>query len=222
MTRLGDIMVVVEPPACLGCGRRLKFFAGLDTDLTPEPNDVSICMECGQIQIFDEDRFCGATKAEFNGAMDNPEFREAVLSARRVVARCKPGRSGTDSLPLLPPNKWAPHRALLPLGWRLVRQLVADCGELKGALGLRARQLIEALRHRRHDATLDPLHQMRGGSNEDHRRVAPAQGFGTGAPPDDLAARRRNDRQRGRRGNAADVQQGTQQARSKVSSVTAA
>lgn len=45
---------VNENATCPHCGHRLDLATGIDHTLMPRPGDVSICIECASILIFDD------------------------------------------------------------------------------------------------------------------------------------------------------------------------
>jgi hypothetical protein len=51
--RLGESNIVPRA-TCFNCGKPLDRAAGLDTDNQPGPGDVTICLDCGHLMIFDD------------------------------------------------------------------------------------------------------------------------------------------------------------------------
>lgn len=47
----------MPPAACLGCGRRMDGATGVvvGEDTAPDPDDITVCIYCGHIQVYDED-----------------------------------------------------------------------------------------------------------------------------------------------------------------------
>lgn len=52
----------IDPLSCLGCGETLDAATCIENqDATPQEGDASICLYCGHLQIFDNNKFRNPT-----------------------------------------------------------------------------------------------------------------------------------------------------------------
>ena len=83
-----------EVPAspCCECGKVLELCAGKKN--TPSPGDLSICFDCGGLNVFGQDlRLRKPTDEETFAAAADSEFQTLRRSAAWVVAQRKRGKS---------------------------------------------------------------------------------------------------------------------------------
>lgn len=63
---------------CLGCGRINELHSNADGD-TPEPGDISVCWQCGNVAAFDADlNLVALTEEQFDYVTNDPDF-QAVM-----------------------------------------------------------------------------------------------------------------------------------------------
>lgn len=75
--------------ACLGCGYQTDSTAEIDTEhgdhtrRGPRDGDVSLCLSCGAVQLFDGDGFTWPSKTQLASIMTQREVILAVGHIRR-------------------------------------------------------------------------------------------------------------------------------------------
>lgn len=80
--------IEVKPAPCLNCGKVNDRLGGaIDEHSVPVPGDVTMCIECGHLAIYDENpqRLRELTAAELLEVMQDPEIQAVQLARRRIV-----------------------------------------------------------------------------------------------------------------------------------------
>jgi hypothetical protein len=72
--------------ACLGCGTLLDTATSLFEDAIPNDGDVTICIKCGHIMVFENNRPRNPTDVEMKDIAGNPRIL-AVQKARGKISR---------------------------------------------------------------------------------------------------------------------------------------
>lgn len=76
---------------CPACGYKLDTAtAAVTKDCRPAPDDVSLCLECGEILIFNEDMTL--RRADLNDLLDMPKRQMRVLTAAQELIRVLRGK----------------------------------------------------------------------------------------------------------------------------------
>jgi len=86
-------MVEIKPDCrCPYCEASIDAATGVgDPDITPKPEDFSVCVYCGGILIFNGDGYWERMPEEVFSTMA-PNERELLARARSVVKRLRAGR----------------------------------------------------------------------------------------------------------------------------------
>lgn len=73
-----------NPSACSACGAHLSAATGADNDDRPNEGDVSVCITCGNITIFDENlKLRPATPEEYNEIASAPLIQRMLADIGR-------------------------------------------------------------------------------------------------------------------------------------------
>lgn len=56
----------MPPTSCLSCGTRLNTTTSLFGDAEPSDGDITICLKCGHIMVFEDERPRNPTDAEMH------------------------------------------------------------------------------------------------------------------------------------------------------------
>jgi hypothetical protein len=81
------VTVEVKPAPCLNCGKINDRLGGaIDEHSVPVPGDVTMCIECGHLAIYENPgRLREPTADELLEIMQDPEIQAVQLARRRIV-----------------------------------------------------------------------------------------------------------------------------------------
>jgi hypothetical protein len=76
--------------ACVACGYVVTAATGIGTESEPSPGDMSICLSCGALLLFDAER--RPSRVAPDGWLDTapPDVRAMVLGAQDLIRRRGP------------------------------------------------------------------------------------------------------------------------------------
>lgn len=75
---------------CAKCGYEFSAATELETGTTPKPGDISICVECQNLAVFDADlRVVPLPPEKLPSVQANPKVEQAVLTMRAARAEWK-------------------------------------------------------------------------------------------------------------------------------------
>jgi len=73
---------------CLKCGHTFTHASNLTGKGNPRPGDCTLCIECGQLLVFNDDMTVSLITVE--EAQLSPEKRRKIILAQLVIARIRP------------------------------------------------------------------------------------------------------------------------------------
>lgn len=75
----------VKSNSCLGCGHHMDMAAQVAGDEKPRPGDVTLCIRCGHVMIFDADlSFRNMNEAEQREIEQDPQVQKVILAIKNV------------------------------------------------------------------------------------------------------------------------------------------
>jgi DNA-directed RNA polymerase subunit RPC12/RpoP len=78
----------IQLDACPYCGHQVDSASSLTTPTPPEPEDVSICIQCGSLMIYDQSmRLRRTTDDELKELMEYPDVLRTLRAWRETVGK---------------------------------------------------------------------------------------------------------------------------------------
>ena len=79
------------PDSYCTCGQLLSGASGMGVDVAPDPGDLSVCMYCAHLWIYDKKLLLrDLTTVELDAVMRDPEYNALIWKAREAVRALHP------------------------------------------------------------------------------------------------------------------------------------
>lgn len=85
---LGDSKEMM-PTKCLNCGYVFDMAAAIDKNVSPKPDDISICMRCGHLSVYTKNMELRELTGE---EMIKCAGDERIIAVQEVIKRIHPRR----------------------------------------------------------------------------------------------------------------------------------
>lgn len=80
-----QIIEELEPSNCRKCGTVISM-ASAFAQRFPQPGDTTICVECGALSVFDENkRLAEPTPEQLEYIKNDPKLYNAIVQVRRMI-----------------------------------------------------------------------------------------------------------------------------------------